>query len=378
MLIIRASSTDRALDCAGSLLPVENAFNPHSDEARSGDALHEIMAEHTTRGGADVDRYAQEFDVDLDDLAFLYDRGRKALAALARHLPSPRVEHAMSMILADGVELRGKSDVVSVTEAEEGGLLALAVIDWKSGRVKRQHAGQLRSYGLLWRHQFADTMPRSGFVLGAEAWLRFGELEIRHMTADDLDRHRLALLDQIKASQRTMVQYGPGSACHFCPRKQVCGAHAEWVQGSISALTPVGQNHPVTRETIGALYYRAKALRVALSQYDDVLADMLSEGPVPLGDGKQVRISIEERDRITAAALPVLREQGFTEAEIALCTRVAKTELLNIVGEKSPRGLGKRNKDKVMSALKTAGAVDREPRREKLVEPVPPTQEKKS
>ena len=65
-----------------------------------------------------------------------------------------------------------------------------------------------------------------------------------------------------------------------------------------------------------------------------------------------------------------MREQGFTEAELARCTRVAKTELLKIVGEKSPHGMGAANKRKVLDALRAAGAVDRDERREKNIVPI--------
>ena len=56
MIVIRASSTDRVQDCAGSLVPLDHPYNPSSDPARSGDALHEVMAQHVSEGGADVEK----------------------------------------------------------------------------------------------------------------------------------------------------------------------------------------------------------------------------------------------------------------------------------------------------------------------------------
>lgn len=374
MIVIRASATDRALDCSGSILPAEHPYEPQHNEARGGQALHEVMAQHVSEGGADVDRYAREFDVELDELAFLYSRGRKALELLGQQLPKPHVEHAMTMLLAPGVELRGKSDVVSVTETEDGILRALAVVDWKAGYVQRQHAGQVRSYALLWRAQFLDHMPATGFVLGVEAWLRLGKLEVRHITADDLQRHRDALIEQMRRAEGHMggVKYGPGEACTFCPRQQVCAAREEWIRASLAPLERMGANVPVTAQALAAALPRVRQFEAFARQYYAALDHALavSNGRIDLGDGEELRVVEHEQDAISAKALPVLQKQGFTPDEIERCTRVSKGALLEIVGEKSPHGSGAANKRRVMSTLRDAGAVDRLPRREKVIQPI--------
>lgn len=343
---MRISSLPRFLDCPSSELPIDHPYDPPSGEpAAMGTAVHEMMAWWVARLGVaptivDIHTCAKKHGVDQDELEKLFAYGCIAWAELEKYFPNARTEEPVS---GDGIA--GTQDVFHRDDA------TMAVLDWKTNRVRRDYDAQLLGYAAA----AVDTysMPESGVVTVCIVWLRFFEYEVKNYTQDDIERfyHRVKQAELDKGKR-----YSPGESCTYCKRQNECGARQEYLNTAGSALMDVG-GHAMSRETLALFHGRAQTLNRALKQYQGALRLALTSGPLPDGNGNMLSLEESTRDKISPLeAWPVLTAAGFDDDDMAACVTMKKTEIGNIAAGKVSKNKGKA-RALLMDALLEAGAV---------------------
>lgn len=358
MITIRCSALDTVLKCNGSLDGTDVPYDPINDEATEGQAAHRA-AESIPRGEEpEWEAIRQEFDCDLDEVQKLYRKAKWMWDNEISQWCSGEVltEQRMVEEIGEGIQLAGTSDLLSLSY-DEAELDKLVVVDWKFGHQPPEHPHQLRGYARLATGQ--RGMPKRGYVNAIEVWVRLGEIISKKFIAADLTRLDEEIIRQVTGQK----QYGPSHySCRFCRHQNHCQARAEWMQSSVVALMPVGENRPVTPEFLGQYYDVAKQLRKALDNYDALTKEIIErDGAIPLPDGR--RLILEERisEKIRASkALSFLRDNlDLSGDEIDEVLTIAKTGLERVNRARGAAGRkGAALQRQTMEGLRASGAID--------------------
>jgi hypothetical protein len=298
--------------------------------------------------GATIDQAADIYGVDPDVLVGMARRAKEAWEWLSKWYPKAECECHMAADLSDEVTLRGTSDLVSVA--------GHAVLDWKFGWSPSEHPNQIRSYAYLLRDMHG--MPDRGYILGAEVWVRIGEVRIHKFRDEDLDRLRDELLAQVADPNR----YGPSyDACRYCPRQMNCRAKDEWTRSGITALEAIDDESSITPTVIADLYDRSRVIGRALRHYDKVLKSMIASGPVVTSDGREITIDQQEQDYIRPSkAMRILREElKLTKDEVNIALKITKSGLQEVLKGRAPKGKAAAYMRETLERLCEVGAVEK-------------------
>lgn len=339
---MRISALPTFLNCPSSALECDRDYAPGSDAASLGSAVHELLERHVMLKPEDIGATAKRYGVDCDDLERLYAYGCIAWRELEKHFPDPKTETELT---GDGI--KGHADVMSITDK------TMTILDWKSGFTRKDYSAQVIGYAAAAVDMFG--MPKSGAVQVATVWLRYFEYEVINVTQEDIERlyHAIA-----RAGLGIGKDYAPGDVCTYCKRQMQCEARNDYLRSAAQALAHVG-NVEISVDLMGSLYHRSRLLKKAIEHYDKALKMMLAQhGSVSDGCGGVIELARVKRDKIVAKeAWPVLIEAGFTEDDLAACTTMSKTAVLDIVGERAGRGEKQKKKMVLLSILKERGAV---------------------
>lgn len=366
---IAASRADRETVCAGSIPKPSVDIRDDSAPARLGQAAHLACSGVVDQMSNDVEdperldltRVADRFDVDVDDLAPLVVYARRAWGELRRFFSKPITEQFF-----EGPVSRGRFDVGSIVGGSR--VSAIVVGDFKSGRVQSEHPGQLLATADALRDMHG--FPTSGYVTAFEIWLRFGEYRTHRFSLDRLEGWRERAADKIKhAGER----YTPGGHCGFCNRRfDPCAARERYLLEGAGAvgevsnalavdITPEGRD-AVLRERAGSVWDKSRELKRVLAHFEDVVKELLGEGPIDLGDGRRLEHVKKSKAVIDPQkAWGVLEALGFSEDEIASTLSMSKGRIEKVVraklGDKPPRGSVGKSKAAAMDGLREADAV---------------------
>lgn len=336
---MRISALPSFLACPSSQLPTPNPFDPTTDAADMGQALHRCLALHVSGAVPVLANIAKDYRCDVDDLERLYNYGRAAWETVKASFPYPIPEHKLY-----GAGIQGTADVISIEGA--------AVLDWKTNRVKRSYAEQLHGYAAALVDEYG--WPDSGQVKVVLVWLQFREIEVATVTNAEVENLMKRITD---AKLDVGKRYSPGDACTFCRRQLVCDARADYVRSAARSLSTAA-NVDVTRETLGALYQRSRQLRRALDAYDAALKMELASGPIADGDGSTLSLAEVKVDKIVAdKAWPMLIDSGFTEDDLAKCVSMSKKSVLDTIASKHKRGEKGNAKTALLSLLRANEAI---------------------
>jgi len=353
---ISCSKLPRFFDCASSVIPAVNPYEPPRMVADTGHATHEAMAEVVEGKDPDLDSIAEKYNCDRTELAVLVAYGRRAWRELSQYFPNPRVEIPIESEL-----VRGTSDVLQ----HDGG--TCVVLDWKSGRVRRNSLNQVVGYG----HAAAETFGavRSGKITTIVVWLQFGEYETRNLDRDYLDQWSKVYSAQRKAIGR---QYGPGDACTYCPRQMECDARASFIRTACTSLATIENPGELTATDVGALWEQSRMVKKALEYFESAARALAANGGIDLPNGQRLVLQNRKRYEIDPmAGWSVMQSHGFTDAEIARVITVKKAAIeetakekarakiaeLKAAGEKPPRGMIGAAAKTIVEDLKAADAV---------------------
>lgn len=351
MIILRCSSTDRVLACPSSLVQANTPINQSSTQALLGRAAHEWISNYSIGESSDMQDIAARHGVPLEDLEPLCAFLASSWKTLAPHFPSsPQTEVPLEAEIAESIILRGTVDLISITPD------SLSILDWKTGRGTNSHIGQLKSYALL--AYIKHGMPSSGFILVAEARATIGEVVVHRLSKETLELHREDLERAVAKAGR---EYSPGEPCYFCPRVAECQARIDYARSSIAALTTAKEElQAMDAGRLGLLYDRAKFAKSAIAKYDKLIDEALKDGPIDIGNGRELRTEEEAQEKLKAAhTLKWAREVAKLNVDEANALfSASKTALRSILAERAGKGKGAAAYREAMKNLKEHGAIE--------------------
>ena len=341
--MIRCSSIPRLLACPSSHADGWRLDEP-SEPGQAGSAVHLALADLVAGREPDLAACAARYGADPAEVERLHTYGRRAWAQLAPQLPTGaalRSEVALAHPL-----WRGTADI-----AAHDGERAL-ILDWKTGRVRRDHSAQVAAYAGALAHEYG--WPTSGHITVALVWLQAGDLEVVEVRPADV----AALEARVKdALTRCGKDYAPGEACAYCPRVGDCQPRAAWLRTSALALADA-QAGELTPALLGRLHPQAKALRKALDAYDAALRSALQAGgPIALADGGELALVERQIERLRPREAWPLLEDAIGLDALAEVVTISKTAALDAVGKAAGKGLGSRAKGAMIEKLRAAGAL---------------------
>lgn len=335
--MIRNSSLPMFLDCPSSAAPGAWDYRPESDAAEDGDVVHAELAAH-------VENKPPTRRLLTEEQERLVSYGLRAWSQILDQFPLARAEVRLE---------NGTADVLSVVHDGPGYIHSLGVLDWKSGRVRRQPRAQVMGYARDAVAKFG--WPATGYVTTAVVWLRFGEIDVKNVYPADIEAFTKEIAEKEKRIGR---DYAPGECCTFCPRQLQCPARREMIAQAGTAIVGRVSDSELTADVLANLYPKAKVLRRALDEYDKQLRASLQVAPIPTTDGRELRLADVVRKDIDARkAWPVLERAGFTEDEISGALSVSNEEVSRVVKSKAaPRRKGA-DVAALWDALRDAGAI---------------------
>jgi hypothetical protein len=353
MTTTRCSFLDTVMACSGSLVPVDNPFNPQNPEATEGTAGHEALARMVEDKDPEVDAIASKYHVDRGAIAMILPRGREAWSQVKQWFPDPVTEYPMAADLEPDVTVTGTGDVLSMQPG------VVAVLDWKAGWQPSDHPHQLRGYAALG----IETARGRGYdvkeVLAVEVHVRVGTMEIHRWSSDDMEDWIRSLLKQVA---RAGTQWGPGPvACQYCPRQLVCDSLREYTHNGIAALIAADKGK-MTPEKLASLWDYSRVVKRAVGRYEGLMhAALEGEGPIPLDEFRELSLVDTEKDKIIPAmVMRYLREDlELSAMEINACARISKTALCDVVKARVPRGKGAGAIREMLAKLKRTGAIEK-------------------
>jgi hypothetical protein len=232
----------------------------------------------------------------------------------------------------------------------------LAIADWKSGWVDRDHTPQTMSYAwLTWACAGRST---TFTIVTYTVWLRMRKIDKETYDTSDMMSFEETYLQKLSEIGKT---FNPGDACLYCARKHECAAHREWLATS-HAMILADRNQLVSREQLARAYPVLKELQFALDQVYDMIRAEVEKAPLMLEPGYELRIVGGECTVIEAeAGWPVLSEYLSPEA-LSACVSIRKGNTIKAVREATPKGEKKKDREKAfLKALAEAGALAKVP-----------------
>jgi hypothetical protein len=349
---IRASEADRILQCGAAARAVQRDIDISGPEALIGRAAHdaiEYWINGERKGEPETQPAANQHGVKPGDIAELIQNAPSMLKAIREDLSNLRAEVTIS-----GGGVRGRIDVLSLTMAKTR-LFSAAVLDWKTGRdpASSSKPGQRLAYASAVEASYG--MPANGCIYTAELWLATGEIIESRFDAASIEGFRRRLAEQLERDTAS-----PGPHCKYCRRAHECLERQQYLRAAVSAIA-VPESKLATSEQLAALWDQSRALKAALETYERAIDLAIDEhGALELPDGRKLLHGTKSIDTIDAAkAWPVLRAAGLGRADIEGAIKLSKSKLCDAAAAKVPRGEKGAAKADLISALDTAGAIDR-------------------
>ncbi len=348
LMKMRCSSLPLAFACPGSLRAEEGELRVVMayEGGALGSAVHAALATLLTDPEDEIDPrvYAMQHGADADEVGRLIAYGTHAWRALREYFPNPIIEAGMQIVQTD-FELTGHPDVLSL------GPTWANFLDWKSGYKQADYFHQLMGYSCL----IFETHPEVEEVRATVVWLREWTKDTTLVTRRDAEDWMVRFLNEVVYWNGV---YSAGSHCSFCSRFTTCPARQALVKSAVSEIEAIEAEPNITDAV--RLYREGKlsVMKRILSQVETMIrAHLEAAGPIDLGNGRELALAPEPRDKIDALkAWPVVSE-ALTNEELAPAIKILKTALLDAVADKAPRGRKAKDKTAMMEALKAAGAV---------------------
>lgn len=343
--MIRCSAIPRLLACPSSHAGGWRLDEP-SEPGQAGSTAHLALAELVAGREPDLAACAARHGAEMAEVERLYAYGRRAWAQLAPQLPTGAALRS-EMPLTHPM-WRGTADI-----AAHDGERAL-VLDWKSGRVRRDHSAQVTAYAGALAHEYG--WPTSGVITVALVWLQAGELEVVEVRPADVEALEARVTDALRRIGR---DYAPGEACAYCPRVGDCQPRAAWMRTSALALADA-QAGELTPALLGRLYPQAKALHKALDGYDAALRSALQAGGPIAVDGGEVALVERQIERLRPREAWPLLEDAIGLDALAEVVTISKTAALDAVAKAAGKGNGAKAKGAMIEKLRAVGALEAE------------------
>ena len=240
------------------------------------------------------------------------DRGRVLPSAGPRDYSAAKAE-----------ELTGTADVVSV---EDG---TVYVYDFKSGKAEADsYAPQMRALSLFAARAFGVDRAVAVVVKANEDGIFETRYELDGMELDAIAAELAGYLAAVPDATPT-----PGTHCTemYCKLRAVCPSTVAAVESLAPSdarvsLVVVTEQAAITGPGHAAfILHRLRAIDAMRDKAWEALKGyVVTNGPVPIGDGKEYRMCSSTRESVDGkAALALAKAKGATEYELGKCIKTA-------------------------------------------------------
>lgn len=300
---LRPSNLPRLAKCPASGASSDGLPSARSDASALGTAAHELFALVMTEGSAEAARrigaIARRHCVSLEQLAGWL--GDMAVSMTVAPDSSVYSERPLTVEIG-GVTVAGTADLV----VDHAGLDLVEIVDLKTGTadyVESDHFWQLACYALAAARELGRTRALASLYYiqhGADGWyhqeLDLGEVEPQ---LTEIVRNALAQVER-EPSART---YRTGDHCQFCPARALCPARTVELR-EFASLAP-SHTWEITADNAAAVLERARAIeRVTAAARDAVKEYVRANGPVPAGEGLELRlVTVQRKEYVVAASV---------------------------------------------------------------------------
>jgi hypothetical protein len=360
-LRLRCSALPPAFLCGASVRPGELVIDEANDAATMGTAAHAghaVMVETGRVQWDAVPELAREHGVPERELRVLLALGQRVWNEIRESTPNASAEVAFSyhgdlVHEDDRFVLTGHVDVIGLSIGEA------TVIDWKDGRLDRDHGHQWRGYAFL----ALMAHPELQRVLGGIVWIREQEFEPYSMTREQA----LEWLDRLRSKVvHWDGKYRVGNHCTYCPRAHECEARKALVRRDVEAFTDEMTVAQVEDSNLIAAIpandlieglLMADRVRLYAERYRDAIRDYVMQHGDVTGDEHALVLKHEERRGLdTRAAWPVL-ESMLDDEQMPDVIEVKISKVEDLVAKAAGKGKGAAAKRQLQKALDDAGAI---------------------
>lgn len=339
--MIRPSALPRLAVCPTSAaLPQINRKSPFSTK---GTAIHTFLADYLTHGDEAYGRIPEEFR----EVCYAVN-----VAKLPIGIGTVKTEFGLFR-----KDIRGTADIVASTPT--GGL----VMDIKSGYMRQVPAREHKQ--LLWYAvAAAEHFGWRSMVVGINRVMEDGEVwnDIAELDGFDLDA-AAAEVDRIVAratNAKATDSVTTGDHCRYCPAFASCPATRE-VAGMLVKSPDELQTIPLTEETAGVLWQRAKLAEKVVEMALDRLKEFARSGAIVLPNGNVVEaVTVERRALDAEKTFEVVKGlHGETVAADAVNynPKATFTSVKEALQKIAPKGKLAAMERESTAALEAAGAV---------------------
>jgi hypothetical protein len=338
--MIRASSVTLACKCnASTAAGDEVRVDLHDPTADTGTEVHRAIALRLQ--GKPVEPFAGINAGENEDMVELALAWFQTGILAGPHKPLT-IETEVSI---RATSVSGTLDVLVLHSLKRA-----AVIDWKTTYRDDDHTPQVMAYAWL-------AFQRQPELEVVDVWVAY----LRREGADHKMVTREYAESWMNEFERNTLEhpdvFTPGEHCGRCPRQLGCPALVAMNrQTAITLLDTAGQQI-VSREGLAALKPRVAMIEAAIKAYKDILrAEVLTNGPIPTTEGKQLAKLTKHIDHIHPFRGWAILQAEFSDEEIARFLVVKKTEMLTVIGDRTAKGKAK-EQERIMESLRAAGAV---------------------
>lgn len=347
--LTRGSSADLHLQCAGSIGYTGTEYSEDTIVARTGTAVHEAMARVVEGRKVAHDYLQTKFGntIDQDVARIAFATGRKIWGKLSEVMPG-----ALSERRIVGRTTEGTADVLWLALREGSSPQSIAILDWKLGMSEDHHINQLGAYALAAVDRYGR--PADGYVTVVEVWLMKGTYAAKRLSLVYLEHLRSRFEAQ---HMRAREQFNPGDWCKYCPFKTMCGERRKYIRAAGEAIAGIGCHVP-TRKALARLWDKSKALERALAEYKKaVRAEVATEGPLELGDGRVIDLHEQEKIVFDDAASVIDMVRPY--ADLNKLVSISKSSLEKAIRAKAPRGKAASTVRQTLASLEEEGLISK-------------------
>lgn len=343
---VRASKVPLGFACPGALGgDPDKSIGGFKVAADLGTALHAAISEHVSGLPPDLSALSARYGCDLGELKLLHYRAAEMWGEVSAAFPTPEVE-----VYFESGSTTGTADLVH-HDGEHA-----SVGDWKSGRIQGDTYSQLLTYATMLVR--TRGMPVSGEVWLYALYVRLGEYEAIPVTERDIDMHEERIADTIEKAGR---EFNPGHHCGLCSRRAACDVRSDWLASTARSLT-LSPGAAMSVSDLARAYPKVQQIEQAIKDYRDTLRSMLEAdgGEFEVDDSTTLSLTELSRDTVDSrAAFKLLRKLGYSDEDIASCTRLSKPGMMALASRDVPRGDKAKAKAHLLDALDQAGAISR-------------------
>jgi len=328
MTTIHVSDLPRLAHCNGALSLTGPAIGYDDVSASMGSALHEAAS-------------AIVHGQTPPDMAYV-GTIRAIWSELSGLFSCAQAEVAMRGVKGQ-FEFVGKADVVALGEGH------MLVLDWFAGLQATDKEEQGKGY--CWLALQGSAFDRVVFY---EASIQTGTFRAWSWSRAELD----AWMDSLVYNLSRPERFTTGDWCRWCPKYLACPAHHALMKRTFDDLALVGWVENLPRERKGEVYPALQAAaRMVEAAIESIKADVVSNGPIPMGEDYELRASEIQRLEIDAMRAWPLLTSRFSAEELSTAIAIRKGDLEGLAADKVGRGQKGAAKKKIIEDLKASGAV---------------------